>query len=309
MTIIDIDTGRTLGAAESPRRRAERVVGGFLLGYRNDLTRRAYRRELKDWLAFLDDLGIADPIRDVRRGHVDAWLRSLEARQLSAKTVYRRLSTLATFYRYCLGEDEAEKDPTINVKRPVLPRESTRLFLTRRELADFITAAEAKGGYAYALACILVFNGLRVNEVCQADVEDLGREKHHYTLTIMGKGYQPALIALPPRTVAAIEKAHDGRATGPLILNRDGRRLSPESANRTVKRLCIDAGIAKHVTCHSLRHSAVTAYLESGVDITAAQHFARHADSRTTQVYDRRRRRLDAAGSYVVANFIAEVER
>jgi site-specific recombinase XerD len=236
-------------------------------------------------------------------------MRNIENRGYYATSVYRRISILATFYKYCVGEEEAERDPTINVKRPVLPRESTRTWLTRRELADLVSTAEKRGGYPYALILLLAFNGLRINEVVQADIEDMGREKHHITLKIMGKGYQPSIIALPQRTVLALEQAHDGRTYGPLLLNRAGTRMQRDAAGRIINRLTVQAGIPKRISPHSLRHSAVTSLLESGQDIRAAQDFARHADVRSTTIYDRRRRRLDAAGSYVLANWIAEVER
>lgn len=291
----------------SKQRRAELLAGSFLAGYSNDRTRKAYRQILREWFAFLVDLDpTIDPIYDVRRGHIDAYARWAEGRSLNARTVYRRISTLSAWHQYLVGEEYLTRDPTMRVKRPTLPRESTRTWLGRHELADFLDAGEAAGGYPYALACLLGINALRINEALSADVTDLSRERHHHVLRIIGKGNQPDLVVLPARTVEAVFSALGGRDVGPLLLNRSGTRMQRDAAGRIVNNLARDARIAKHVTPHSLRHSAVTAYLNAtDGDITGAQQFARHSDLRTTQYYDRRRQRLDRAGGYVVANYAA----
>lgn len=292
-----------------PMRQAEMAAGAFIAGFSLPTTRRTYSQDMRRYLGWLSvNFPDVHPIGGVKRGHIDLLLRSLEEEGKAVTSVARILSVVSSWYRWLVAEEYLDRNPCANVRRPKLPRESTREFLTRRELADWITGAEKAGGYPYALACLLAFNGLRISEVCGANVEDLSTEKHHRTLKIHGKGDQPDIIALPPRTVDAIMTALNGRVTGPLLLTQAGTRMNRESAGRIVRRFAIAARIAKHVTPHSIRHSAVTAYLESGADISAARDFARHVDVRTTAFYDRRRRKLDAHGSYAISNFIAEVE-
>jgi site-specific recombinase XerD len=72
-----------------------------------------------------------------------------------------------------------------------------------------------------------------------------------------------------------------------------------------VRRIARAAGIAKHLTPHSLRHSAITAALNAGVDLRAVQQYARHADPATTIRYDRSRLTLDKHPAYLVDIHIA----
>jgi integrase len=155
------------------------------------------------------------------------------------------------------------------------------------------------------LACLLAINGLRINEVCTADVADLSENRWHHTLSIVGKGDKPAVVPLPPRTAYAVAAAIDGRETGPLVLTRCGTRMNRAAAARTVARLARDAGIGKHITPHSLRHSAITAALNAGVSLRDVQQFARHADPRTTLRYDRARQSLDRHASYAVMQYVS----
>ncbi|MDQ3707846.1 MAG: integrase, partial [Actinomycetota bacterium] len=76
------------------------------------------------------------------------------------------------------------------------------------------------------MACLLAINGLRIGEVCHADITDLSENRWHYTLDIVGKGDKPAVIPLPPRTAYAVAAAVGDRATGALILTRAGTRMN-----------------------------------------------------------------------------------
>lgn len=72
-------------------------------------------------------------------------------------------------------------------------------------------------------------------------------------------------------------------------------------------RLARRAGLAKHITPHSLRHTMVTLTLDAEVSLRDVQDAARHADPRTTRRYDRARHALDRHATYTLAAFVAEV--
>lgn len=145
-----------------------------------------------------------------------------------------------------------------NARRPKTPTESTRFGPGRSELCDWLDAAERLGGYDHALACLLALNGLRIGEICAANAEDLGETRYHHTLAVLGKGDKPALIPLEPRTRQALDQARAARTRGPLILSRWDARLTGQAGGRAVRRLARTAGITKHITPHSLHHSAIT---------------------------------------------------
>jgi integrase/recombinase XerD len=69
-------------------------------------------------------------------------------------------------------------------------------------------------------------NGLRVSEATGADIDHLGRERGHRTLTITRKGGKVVTIPLAPRTARAIDLAVGERPGGPVFLAADGRRLA-----------------------------------------------------------------------------------
>ncbi len=172
------------------------------------------------------------------------------------------------------------------------------------ELGAFIAQAAAAGPVDHALACLLGLLGLRVSEACGIDIEHLGTERGHRTVTVVGKGPKVAVIPLPPRVARARAAVHE-RVQGPVLLSRSGQRLDRHGATRIVRRLARRAGIVKRISPHSLRHSFITAALDAGVPLRDVQIAARHADPRTTTRYDRARNNLDRHASYVVTAFVA----
>ena len=100
----------------------------------------------------------------------------------------------------------------------------------------------------HALISLLALNGLRVSEATGADIEALGLERAHRTLTITRKGGKIVMIPLAPRTARAIDLAIGERPEGPVFLAVDGRRLDRHGAARIVRRVTRRAGIAKKVS-------------------------------------------------------------
>ena len=161
----------------------------------------------------------------------------------------------------------------------------------------------------HALISLLALNGLRVSEATGADIEHLGLERGHRTLTITRKGGKIVTIPLAPRTARAIDLAIGERTEGPVFLAADGRRLDRHGAGRIVRKTARRAGIAKTVTPHTLRHAFITAALDAGVPLRDVQEAASHADPRTTMRYDRARGSLDRHATYIVAAYLAGAAR
>lgn len=278
------------------------AAAGFLAGY-SGTTHSGYVIDLRGWWRFCELHALH--VFDARRPHLELYIRALEDHGYARSTIARRLSTVATFYRWCNEEEILERNPAIHVRRPKVDQESTTLGLDRSELGAFLVEAGLRSARDHALACLLGLNGLRVSEACNADIENMALERGHRTLLVTRKGGKKAIIPLAPRTSRALDLAISERAEGPILLRNDGDRLDRCAAYRIVKRLAKKAGIAHRVSPHSLRHAFITAALDAGVPLRDVQEAASHADPRTTMRYDRARVSLDRHAAYTVAAFVA----
>ena len=278
------------------------AVAGFLARYSGP-TRKSYATDLRQYFTWCAQVGL--DVFAVKRPHIELWARDMEDRGLARATIGRRLSTIAGFYRFAVIDGAIEHSPAEHVRRPKIDTESATLGLDRMELGAFIAQGATAGATDHALACLLGLLGLRVSEALNIDIEHLALERGHRTVTVLGKGSKLAVIPLPPKVGRAVDLAAGERSSGPLLLGASGDRLNPQAAARIVRRLAKRAGVTKHISPHSLRHSFITAALDAGVPLRDVQIAARHADPRTTTRYDRARNNLDRHANYVVTAFIA----
>jgi site-specific recombinase XerD len=258
---------------------AERLaLAGFLAGYRG-LTREAYALDLRQFTSWCRVHSVA--LFAVRRADIESFARELAAGRARA-AVTRRLCTIAGFCKYAVEEELLDHSPAAHVRRPRVDDESRAVALDRNELGALLVAAGLGPSCEHALISLLALNGLRVPEATGADIEQLGVERGHRTLTITRKGGKVVTVPLAPRTVRAIDLAVGERTEGPVFLAADGRRLDRHGAGRIVRRVARQAGIGKAVTPRTLRHAFITAALDAGVPLRDVQEAAPHADPRTT---------------------------
>jgi site-specific recombinase XerD len=278
---------------------AELAVGAFLARY-SGRTFEAYRHDLRTFFSWAGEVGLA--VLEAKRPHIELYRSALEERGLAPSTIDRRLSTVCGFYRFAHIDGRIGANPAQYVRRPrVFPSE--RRGLDRSELGTFLFTAEHFGHDRVALALLLGLNGLRVSEACMTNVEDLGFDRGHRTLRIMGKGAKPATIPLVPRVARTIDLTVGERTEGPILRRRDGQRLDRRTAHRWVQSVGKRAKLGS-VHPHMLRSAFIMAALDAGVPLRDVQIAARHADPRTTTVYDRRRENFDRHAAYVVVAFV-----
>ena len=163
--------------------RARRVPGGY-----RGLTREAYALDLRQFATWCRARSLA--LFAVRRADIEGFARELEARGRARATVTRRLSTIAGFYRYAVEEELIEHSPAAHVRRPRVDYESHAVALDRNGLGALLVAAGLGASAEHALISLLALNGLRVSEATGADIEHLGLERGHRTLTITPLGRQ-----------------------------------------------------------------------------------------------------------------------
>jgi site-specific recombinase XerD len=301
MTVLEYARIRLSGPErDDPLLEADLAAAAFLARYRGR-TLDAYRHDLRVFFQWAADAGL--DVLAATRPAIELFVRAQEARGLAPATIDRRLATVCGFYRFAHIDGRIAANPAQYVRRPkVHPKEGRGL--DRGELGRFLFTAQRFDRHHAALAVLLGLNGLRVSEACSARIEDLGSERGHRTLGIIGKGDKPAVIPLVPRTARTVGLAVGERSSGPILLRQDGHSLDRRTAHRWVRAIGKRAGLGA-VHPHLLRAAFIMAALDAGVPLRDVQLAARHADPRTTPVYDRRRQDFDRHAAYVVVAFVA----
>lgn len=264
---------------------AEMAAAAFVAGYANEKTRMAYSMHLRDWLGFCDTHEL-DPMA-VQRVHVELWLRSLEARDLKPRTIALKVTTVRSFYRYCVDEEWLEVNPAGRVKGPAIDRRSPRGALTRTQLFDLVDGARQISPSAHALVMVLGFNGLRIGETCAANVTDLVYDGFSPVLILPNrKGGKQGAAALSRPVETALHECVGDRTEGPLLLNRAGNRLTRHNAQTILDRAMVNVrGRHPRVSPHVLRHTWCTLAVDAGASLSRIQHDGGWSDTRMAEYY------------------------
>jgi len=256
-------------------------------------TRATYAKAAGRFLTWIYDEGIREPKReDVLRYRDQLKEHAAPSTTNAYLTATRRLFD----YLESAGQYPNIAKTVKNARRPNGHGHDALTGPEARAVLDTIDRSTIRGLRDYALLNLLTRTGIRSIEAIRADVGDLRREDGESILAVQGKGRDSKddIVVLTPE---ALKPIHDYLvARGPVqdsdplfasLSDRNaGDRLTTRAIRGTVKRYLRTAGYdSKRLSCHSLRHTAVSLAIEGGADLLSAQRMARHADPRTTMIY------------------------
>jgi integrase/recombinase XerD len=255
-------------------------------------TREAYARDVARFATYARLKGAAAPAvvsSQLARGYV----YHLKDLGLAPASIRRNVSAIHTYYRFLLGDGHVVRDPTERLETPrrwrVLPGVLTVAEVTRLLAAptlDEPLVFRDRGMLELAYGA-----GLRVSEWITIGVQDLILGER--LVRVFGKGSKERLVPIGGQAIGAIAiylrelrpRLDRGAGEGRLLLNARGGPLSRMGAWKVVRKYVKLAGITKHGSPHTLRHSFATHLLEGGADLRAVQEMLGHADISTTQIY------------------------
>jgi len=147
-----------------------------------------------------------------------------------------------------------------------------------------------------AIIDLLFSSGLRVSELIGLNRDSINLDRREFI--VRGKGGKDRPVFISQSAADKLSDYLDARTDQlpALFLNNSRnlpsastsgnfRRLSPRSIQRIIEKYARAAGITKHVTPHTMRHSFATDLLMNGADIRSVQGLLGHADISTTQIY------------------------
>jgi len=249
----------------------------------------AYEADLAGFAAFAATRGEAPGASG--QDTVQAFMASLAASGLSARTQARRLSALRQFHRFLLRENRRPDDPTRLIDAPRLPRPLPK-YLSEAEVDALLEAATARPGrpglLARAALEILYATGMRVSELLALPAAALSADAA--VLLIRGKGGKERIVPLSDAAksaAAALAASLREKKSRHLFPGRDPRApMTRQGFALLLKQVALAAGLdPARVSPHVLRHSFASHLLARGADLRSLQLLLGHADIATTQIY------------------------
>ncbi len=266
----------------------ERYIGKYIryLEIERDYSRHTilnYRIDLEEFRAFVGEM----PAEKVEYLTVRKFLASLRERNLTNRTVSRKLSSLRSFFRFLVREGLVKTNPIVSISSPKIERKLPG-FLTEEEMRALIDAVEIKDEPSRrdrAMIETLYSTGMRISELV-----GLGNDDVDYisgVVKVRGKGKKERLVPIGEHALKALRDYLSTRAkkAEAVFLNKNGTRLSDRAVRDCIDKYLKRTSIAHGVSPHTLRHSFATHLLDRGADLRSVQELLGHANLSTTQIY------------------------
>ena len=255
-------------------------------------THEAYGRDLARFATYARTRGASDPI-GVNARTLREYVYHLKDLGLAPASIRRNVSAVRTYYRFLLAEGHVVRDPSERLETPKRWR-SLPDVLSVDEVTRLLAAPTLDEQFAFrdrALLELAYGAGLRVSEWISLGVRDVLMEDA--LVRVFGKGSKERLVPIGRTAIGAVAiylrelrpRLEKGEGRGVLLLNARGAPLTRMGAWKILRKYVEAAGITKHVSPHTLRHSFATHLLEGGADLRAVQEMLGHADISTTQIY------------------------
>ena len=256
----------------------------------SSLTVEAYRRDMNQFVDFMRNAFEMDDLTQVKTTMVKSYVVHLKDEGLVNRSINRKMSTLRTFYKYCLRENLMEKSPMTGIKALKLPKTLVK-FVTETDInkvsfgdeADFATVRDR-----------LLFEMLYQTGMRQAELRGLTDgdvDKMDMQLKIHGKRNKDRLVPLSKEMIALIDQyqaMRDATFTNKaerLLLNDKGEEMTPSFVYNKVHHMLEGVTTLKQKSPHVLRHTFATHLLDEGASLVAIQKLLGHEDLATTQIY------------------------
>lgn len=264
-------------------------------------TTRGYMRAAWLFLDWLAERGLA--LVDVRTADVQAYQTDLYAARKKDGTPYsaadqqQRLAAVKTLFRFLVRRGYLLTDPSAAVEYPRREQRLPRGILTRHEARKLVEAPDTSTPLGLRDRAILetfYATGIRAAELAHLTATDIDTEDKVLRV-VKGKGSKDRNVPLTTAAAEALDayltlgrpKMRGARKSRVLFLGIRGGPINNCTLNELIERSAREAGIERHVTCHTLRHTIATHLLKGGADIRHIQALLGHASLQSTETYTR----------------------
>ena len=254
----------------------------------------SYKRDLVKYHLFIQNRQRLDDITKVTQRNLRAYVRYLNAENISANSIKRALSCIRTYHKFLVSEGKMDHNPALQIDTPRVARKLPSV-LTVEEIDKILHFIPKKAPMAMrdlAIFEMMYSCGLRVTELCKFKVSNILWDSE--MIRVDGKGGNQRFVPIGPIARTNLKNyINKERPTlsqknpniAELFLSRNGRKLTRMMIWILLKKWANTAEITKKISPHTLRHSFATHLLEGGADLRSVQEMLGHADISTTQIY------------------------
>ena len=231
-------------------------------------------------------------ITEIKKIDTSQYISYLFSQNLKSTSVNRKISSLKTFFNFLLKKKLINANPfadQIMPKKPIsLPKSISEDDVVK--LLDAPKADSLIGLRDKAMLELLYASGVRISELVNIKFSDLDLERN--IIKVFGKGSKERLVPFGEDAAQGISAYIDERKKNKdiasikyIFLNNRGSKISRHAFWHRLKEYCLEIGLKRDISPHTLRHAFATHLLNRGADLRSVQVLLGHSDLSTTQIY------------------------
>jgi len=256
-----------------------------------------YQRDILDFHAFITHEELASSLLDATRERLARhFISHLDEKNLTSKTISRKISALRTFYHYLMVKHLIDINIFEHIETPKIPKKLPQIIQDEEIEMIFKSIDRYKplGFRNYVMIDLLFSAGLRASELVNMTIKDLMLDQEQ--ILIHGKGSKDRYVPLHKRLVEDLR--HYLTYIRPILLskgsnihtlfvfiNYKGGHLTVRGLQLILKQVIKQSGETYKIHPHMLRHAFATTLLNHGADLRVVQELLGHEHLKSTQIY------------------------
>ncbi len=212
---------------------------------------------------------------------------------LTNSTIARKRSSIRSFLKFLI-EEEVEISADVDDIPSIKPSQRLPDVLSVKQmlkLLDSIPIGKPTDMRNKAILELMYATGIRISETINLSMHDVYWDDK--VVRVLGKGGKQRVVPIAQKSLNYLKEYFDSarsllqkdKSTDVLFLNRFGNKLSRMGVWKVIDKITQEAGISKHVSPHTFRHSFATHLLEAGANLRVVQMLLGHSSINTTQIY------------------------
>lgn len=266
-------------------------------GY-SPLTIKAYQHDLNRFISFLNSSG-SSSLEDLQYSDIRLYLAHLNEYHLKRSTISRHLSSLRSFFNFCIKQGYLTNDPTELVeyqsKKQRLPE-----FFYEEEMEAIIHAAQTSNNPLklrnLAIIELLYATGIRISELCNLTLPQVDLQIQ--MIRVIGKGNKERIVPVGDQAIEVLQKyieelrpsllntnSTENISNNQVFLSDKGKGISSDQVRKILQDVVEEGALHLNIHPHKFRHTFATHLLNHGADIRSVQELLGHSDLSSTQIY------------------------
>ncbi|MFN3300622.1 MAG: tyrosine-type recombinase/integrase [Sediminibacterium sp.] len=251
----------------------------------------AYQNDLEQFAQFLISQFDAPSLSAVTATFIRSWLAELKEDKISSRTINRKISSLKSFFKYCLKTDAIKQSPMGSI---VSPRTSKRLpvYVEKKDMEQLFAhlpfSDDWKGKTERLVLLLFYSTGMRLSELIHLKQSQI--DPANGQLKVLGKGNKERILPIASPLMEQLvayknERPVEWVSVPQLFITEKGMPLQPRSVYGFVNARLKEITTIEKKSPHVLRHSFATHLMNNGADINAVKELLGHSSLAATQVY------------------------